>query len=162
MGREGLKTKFFIILWFVKITRKLLIFDLRFMLRELFLSKYFDCKSGALVNLKMPKIFLSARTFSLNSIIIFSKFWHDVRNSYEVVWSYTVPEGWAKIPSTNQITGLLNEQNDEVTYFFYNFMKIKRWLKLFWLSMVKNVCDHSDCETLKLALKFYFKNELME
>ena len=37
------------------------------------------------------------------------------------------------------------EQNDDIARFFtcqYKFMKIKCWLKNFWVGMVKNRCDH--------------------
>ena len=44
------------------------------------------------------------------------------------------------------------QSNDRASFFacWYKFMKIKSWLKIFWLGMFKNGCDLSGLWTLKL------------
>ena len=47
------------------------------------------------------------------------------------------------------------EWTDGINWFFacwYNFTEIKKWLKIFGASMVKNRCDQSDDGTLKFTV----------
>ena len=62
---------------------------------------------------------------------------------------------FAKMLSTNQIAGFLN-QNDKIVWFFaylYKFMKvIKNYFKIFWWVWSKNECCSSGHGTLKLTV----------
>ena len=53
------------------------------------------------------------------------------------------------------------EQNGEKVWFFacwYKFIEIKSWLKNIGMSMVINVCSHSGCRYLKLAVSQIVSN----
>ena len=55
------------------------------------------------------------------------------------------------------------EVNDEIFWFlacWHKFMKIKSWVKIFWMVVIKNVCDASGQGKQKLALSQKWMGEI--